>query len=148
MLFRSIESDPGLDKAYGDSFRETLRALRTLCGQMKIGWDVTVNCFPIPYPRLYAPGKTADRTLAEAVKAVRTGCKKTTDRMEDLFSETEAVTMSRQAETMPAMRALLQLTQKLETEFQTAKRRSNGLDYSDLEHECLRLLEKIGRAHV
>ena len=136
-----IESDPGLDKAYGDSFRETLRALRTLCGQMKIGWDETVNCFPIPYPRLYAPGKTADRTLAEAVKAVRTGCKKTTDRMEDLFSETEAVTMSRQAETMPAMRALLQLTQKLETEFQTAKRRSNGLDYSDLEHECLRLLE-------
>ena len=126
--------------AYGASFEETALELRHLCAAFDDGWDAVRNCLPIPFPRISGIKNNPDPILSEQLKSRRDACKKAMEKLQKVFDQTSESELMNLNSTAPSMSALLNLAEKLENEFQDAKRRINGLDFNDLEHRALKLL--------
>ena len=136
-----MQEEEKIRSAYELSFRETAEALEHLTICLRESWDHSMACFPIPFPRINVIQKNPDPELTEELKAVRTKCKKSMEKLAGVFSETSEALLTDLAKTAPYRKELLSLAQDLETEFQRSKRRNNALDFSDLEHLTIRLLE-------
>lgn len=135
-----IRAEEKICHAYESSFCETADAIRRLARQLKYGWDEAGACFPIPFPRLLPIRQNPDPVLCEHLKALRDDCKKAMEKLSAVFSVSSAAVMEELRLTSTEMSELLRLTMCLEEEFQIAKKRMNGLDFSDLEHLSIRLL--------
>lgn len=136
-----MKEDPVLLNAFYDSYSETLTAIRRLSGLLEKDWDAAVNSLPIPFPRVVTPKKCSESILAKACKDTRDACRKEMKRLaERLLNNSSDNMLEDYHATIPDMTTLLALCMKLEKAFQAAKRKANGLDFSDMEHFCLRLL--------
>ena len=77
---------------------------------------------------------------AARFKALREEWKKRVQLARDLLPQDEARAEADLRHTLPPLRALLSLTQKMDERFFALKQQKNYLDYSDLEHLSLRAL--------
>ncbi len=135
-----METEEIIRRAYAESFSATAESLRKLKACLQSGWDDSVSCFPIPFPRINPIRNNPDPDFTNMLKSVREQCKKSMEKLSRVFSTDSSRTMADLRRTVPAMRGLLALTKELETEFRYAKRRANALDFSDLEHYAIRIL--------
>ncbi|MDO4749319.1 MAG: UvrD-helicase domain-containing protein, partial [Eubacteriales bacterium] len=125
--------------AYGPSFSDSAAGLRALARESARGWDAACACLPIPFPNLKA--FRGEDALKDEVTALRNTVKKAAA---DLLKQLEGPSerhLRELDEMRPAMSALLSLAVELDTAFSAEKRRQGLLDFSDLEHLSLRLLE-------
>lgn len=137
---RTMQAEETIYLAYGDSFSDTADAIRRLCSQLKVGWDSAASCFPIPFPKLKPIRNNPNPELCDELKDMRDACKKDMDKLAAVFSAASSEVVEEIRRTSIEMQELMRLTLRLEDTFQTAKKRINGLDFSDLEHLTLRLL--------
>ena len=128
----------GVRKAYGQSVAASAEGLRALAFAAAQGWDAARR-IAVEFPRL--GGYRGEDPLAERVKAVRDECKNACKRLAALFAEDSSTLLAEQEATRPALDALLELTEKLESAFAARKRRQGLVDFSDQEHMVLTLLE-------
>ncbi len=125
--------------AYGASLAQTRDALHVLRLAARKGWEAARAALPVPFPRL-KPLRGGD-ALAEGVKAAREACRKSCGELETLLAGDSATLLGELRGLYPAMEALLSLAMALDAAFAAEKRRQGLLDFSDLEHLSLRLLE-------
>ena len=140
-LLASLQ-EPGreaLKKAYADRLSacsEGLRAMAVAAGQ---SWDAARSVV-IEFPRLGV--YRGDDMLAESIKLAWKDCKALCrEKWEPLLHDDSRTLLAEVEATRPALEALLELTERLETEFAERKRRQGLVDFSDQEHLILRLLE-------
>ncbi|MBO5543320.1 MAG: UvrD-helicase domain-containing protein, partial [Oscillospiraceae bacterium] len=137
----AMREDETLFRAFSGSYAETAAALNRLSSALERDWDTALGCLPIPFPRAVTPKACRGTELAERCSQTRDACRKDMKKLEErVLSATSESLLRDWRATAPDMTELLSLCMKLENEFQGAKRRANGLDFSDLEHFCLRLL--------
>jgi len=115
------------------------------CGEvlrsLALGWDKTAEALSRVGWATYAPRKLKGDEFVELLRARRTECK---DYIKDLAGKTFAVTSAVHCaglkRTAASMIALLELTLDFGKAFRADKRRLALMDFSDLEHETVRLL--------
>ena len=132
--------DPVLEKAYLPSFKETAQALEhfvTACAQ---GWDAAAERVVIPFPRLGSSRGVEDISAQEQIKSLRDRCKKAMGKVADRLSSPSASLLEDMALLYPAMRGLFALTADFAKAYDAEKKKRAMLDFSDLEHDAIRLL--------
>lgn len=132
--------DPVLEKAYLPSLRETVHALEELvaaCGQ---GWDAAAEQAVIPFPRLGSSRGVEDAAAQEQIKQLRDRCKKAMGKTADRLSTPSADLLEDMTLLYPAMRGLFDLTKDFSQAYDAEKKKRAMLDFSDLEHDAVRLL--------
>ncbi len=135
------EENAPLINAYGDSLLQTKSQLRHFAGELNLGWDAAAKALPIEFPRL-SPLRDYDyEDRKQLVVAAREGCKKAMTKICADFSDPSEKLFSELFATAPSMKALLSLTLEFDRVYTREKRRLNILDFSDLEHLALRLLQ-------
>lgn len=131
--------DAKLNASYGNSFRAAAVELRALAEAAGQGWDYAKKAF-FAFPRLAAARKTEDEALRQRMKCLWDGCKKSVSGFKDWFAASGTDAADDLRGMAPAMTALLRLTEDFSQAYQTEKRRRNSADFSDQEHEAIRLL--------
>ena len=144
-LLREMRA-PGHEKllaCYGDTLGVTADSLRALARAAEEGWEKTRQALPAAFPR---PAKSyrGEDPLAEVMKSRRDECRARARELEKVFSESSEELLEEMRRGAPALEALLRLTGRLETAYDREKERQGVLDFSDLEHRMLRLLEDEG----
>ena len=138
-LMQPVEA---IRKSYETSFSKTATALRRLQRAVSSeGWDSANAVLPIPFPRIGGIKNNPDPVLSEWLKKRRDSCKKATERIALNISGSSDEVLRQLRLTVLPMTQLLSLTMELEQEFQSSKRRINSLDFTDLEHRALALLQ-------
>ena len=123
--------------AYCPSLLETLEGLKRL--RSASTWD---DAAAPEFPRLGSSAKCKDPDLAERVKGLRESCKRQFNKVgEPLGCESAALLRDMRA-VAPAVVGLLKLAGRLGEEFGKTKERRGVVDFNDLEHLTLRLLEE------
>ncbi|MBR6209158.1 MAG: UvrD-helicase domain-containing protein [Oscillospiraceae bacterium] len=141
LLRRLYESEEEkLRTAYAPSVEETARALRTLSRAAGQSWEQARAAVPVPFPRL--GGYRGDDPLADTVKEARQAAKDALKPLEAALADDSPALIAELRAAAPAMDALLRLTGELEGAYQAEKKRQGLLDFSDLEHCMLALLER------
>jgi len=114
---RDLAAIPGL--------RDLIEALQAVC-----------------FPTIGRMKKTDDRELADEMKALRDSAKKVLQDIRDRLRILAGPAFTENARVMtPAMRALAELAEACESVYSRKKEALSLLDFSDLEHKALRLLE-------
>lgn len=137
---QEMQTEEKIRRAYEKSFAQTADALRKLAENLRMGWDESAACFPIPFPRIGGIRDNPAPELSEKLKATREACRKAMDKLGAVFASSSSQILNDLKETAPEMRTLLSVALALEEEFQRAKTRAGALDFSDLEHLAIRLL--------
>ncbi len=135
------QKDEKLRAAYAPSLNETAAALDLLCGATAKGWDAASSAADIPFPRFgQVRGGCDDPDAQERVKAIRDRCKKQMVKVKTLFQDSSSTLMEDIRTVRPAMRGLFALVRDFASAYYAEKNRRGLLDFSDLEHQSLRLL--------
>lgn len=145
------DQDELLARNYGPSLEESFQALTALLDAAETGWDAARAQFPVPFPRVGTQRKrkkdVSDEeeqralTLTEQVKAIRSQCKKQAEEAELLLDVSSAEALTDLIGVRPAVTALLKLVGVFSQAFQEEKRRRGLMDFSDLEHFAVQLLQ-------
>lgn len=143
--FQQLEASEGMEKPAAN-IRSTLEQLEKLCSAKK--WDDIVDSSDIDYGRLTFPRKNADPDLTERVKAARNACKKGLDRKLQNFTDHVYQIRSDLSQTNSSMRGLVSLVRQFDQNFSAAKRSRRILDFGDLEHRMLDLLQGRSRSNL
>ncbi len=134
------ECRTGVD-AYCDSLEKTVEDLACLA-QAK-GWKDAV----VPeFQRLGSSAKCADPALADRVKALRERCKSQLAKALEPLAYDSAHLLAQMEAVAPAAQALLGLVGELSEAYEKNKAKRGVLDFNDLEHKALRLLEGYPQA--
>lgn len=133
-----MQGIPALEKAYLPGFQETIRHLRRLLELEQ--WDEIGTELPASFGRLSPVRNFEDKMLLERLKAVRSRCLDGLKDWRSVFYGTDRQTMDDLGESAQALLGALSLTRRLMLEFSAEKRRRRLMDFSDLEHEAIRLL--------
>ena len=98
------------------------------------------------FPQRARPPKGAefDSMLAERFVSLRERMKKLAAEARDMLPADLEETRREVAFTLPALRALCRLTERMEQKYAQYKEEKNLLDYGDLEHMALRALDDAG----
>lgn len=94
------------------------------------------------FPALGRRRAEDDVALAERVKALRDACKKQLERTGEALAYSSEELLRDVRETAPAAVCLLDVVDELDDAYAKAKSRRGLLDFNDLEHMTLRLLEE------
>ena len=138
---RSMMGDRLVSRAYEASFRKTLEDLKNLEAATQKGWEATLACLPVSFPRIQSVKDPESKVLAERLKLRRQHCKDAMKKLQDrVFTGDSEKLLGVLSETAPEMQALLELCSRLEVEYWKSKQKGNYLDFSDLEHLSLKLL--------
>ena len=142
------QSDELLKMNYGPTLSASLDALEELFRETT--WDGVCARLPIPFP---AAGRKRKRTVTlspmeeeraaqagERMKAIRTRCKKTLDKLAVPFAGNTAAQVEELSLSAPVVEALMDLVLDFQTAFSREKAKRGLLDFSDLEHCSVRLL--------
>ncbi len=128
-----------LAAAYGGSLAETTAGIGRFVAAAETGWDVARAALPVPFPRLRPSG----RGRAGGQRQGRAGgLQEGVLRRRREVAGDSARLLTELHRVRPAMEALLDLCFRLDAAFAAEKRRQGFLDFPDLEHLALRLLEK------
>lgn len=127
-----------VESAYGPVFAALREQLTGLAGLN--GWDEIGAAIPETQPRLKAVRRFEDKQFLERMKGVRTRCLDGLKGWRSVFSTPSAEGMDELAQTAAALRGAVRLARRLGERFAAGKARRKLLDFSDLEHETIRLL--------
>ena len=136
------DRDEVLSVNYGGPIAKTLADVRYFQEQLAQGWDAAVACLPIQF---YAPGRkkgVQDQESAQRVKNIRTKCKKEMDKLCEVLEGDSAQLLEDLRLAAPAVRGLMDLVLRFQNAYQAEKLKRGLLDFSDLEHNAVRLLTK------
>ena len=101
-------------------------------------WDAAGA--PIIFPRFATVRNYEDTALKTQMKTIWDNCKDSMKKLDAVFSVSAADAIEDIRAVSGAMTALLDLTENFYHACQTEKRRRNAADFSDQEHEAIRLL--------
>lgn len=135
---------PGGPGAYVDNLNADLEMIRGLRDAMEHrSWDELYDAFQgISFSKLKSVRKDEmDPQLQERVKELREAVKKTaSDLRGALFGRTAETFLKELNEAAPLMKELAELVIQFGERYELEKRKRGTVDFSDLEHYCLRIL--------
>lgn len=136
---QEMQCNDALNRKYAPIFVDVSGQLDALAAATKISWD-KARSVGVVFPSL-APVKDADGgALKSRMKSLWDSCKESLRNMLEYFDVTGAEAIDDLRAVAPAMLALLDLTADFTRAYQCEKRRRNAADFSDQEHEAIRLL--------
>ena len=137
-----IAMDEKIHKAYGPSAEEITGALTELSSAATRGWDEFRRYCSFPRTRLGVLKNSPDPELSECFKAQKDSCKKQIEGLQQIFAADSDTMLAWQRAAAGPMSALLDLVIAFDGVYSKAKSDAGVLDYSDLEHETWKLLER------
>lgn len=133
--------DPNLDANYARSLSASLDGLHNLLSGVDKGWDAAASALPIQFPRAGSKKMTECPEAAEQVKNIRAQAKKRLDKLSELLEDTGEGLLGDMRAVYPAIRGLFALVNDFEAAYTAEKARRGFLDFADLEHLTVKLLE-------
>ena len=127
--------------AYCPSLEVTLEGLEAL--EKATSWD---GAGAVEFPRLGSSAKCKDPQLAQRVKDLRERCKGEMSRLAERLMNSSKRLLDDLRDTAPAVDALLALVEEFARDYSALKAKRNVLDFDDLEHKTLELLQKHPQA--
>ena len=134
---RQAEMSEDLEKAVAN-LKETLKAMEYLRESQT--WDEVVQRSEIPFSRWPTIRKCADPELKDRIKAARDACKDDLPARLKAFADPSAQVLEDLSQAAAGTRGIISLVRQFDREFTQAKKVRRILDFSDLEHETIRLL--------
>ena len=132
--------DETLEQKYRPVLQADLELIRAL--RRQTDWDACVQ--PPEFMRMAVVRKCADPDLKARVSALRSMEKDMVKAAQSCFYAPKARVEADLRKTLPALRGLLRLLRLFDKRYTEEKRRRKLLDFSDLEHEAVRLLTVRG----
>ena len=128
-----------LNQKYAPAFLDASYQLEALEGKIAQGWDAARGV-TIAFPRLAAVKDSDGGEMKARMKGLWDNCKETVKGFAELFAASSDEAVEDLRTMAPAMLALIDLTADFSRRYNEEKRRRNAADFSDQEHEAIRLL--------
>lgn len=128
---------------YTGNLEEDLAMVRALREAAGLGWRALHGAFQgLAFGKLKAcKGDSYDKELQEQVKELRKSAKDKLEKLrEELFVRTPEQFFGELAVMAPLMRELVDMTEEFAERYRAAKTDKGLVDFTDLEHYCLRIL--------
>ncbi len=138
-LAEEMVGDAVLEKSYLPAFQDAAAQLKKLASVAESSWDAVRALLPEFMPLKSSRG-CEDPALQSRAKALWDKCKDAMKKNAAAFAVSSADSAADLRMMSGAMLALLDLTSNFSEAYQTEKRRRNSADFSDQEHEAIRLL--------
>ena len=135
---REMEAYPKVRKGLGPVFEENLRQLAELAAFET--WDQLIEKKISSFGRAGTIRQPEDPAVKDRLAKVRTAAWSELKAWQDRFFAPSREMLADLAETTPALQTLLTFTVQVEQAYAAEKRRRRVLDFSDLEHQAIRLL--------
>ena len=132
-------ANDALNQKYAPEFLDASYQLETLEGKIAQGWDAARGV-TIAFPRLAAVKDSDGGEMKARMKGLWDNCKETVKEFAELFAASSDEAVEDLRTMAPAMLALIDLTADFSRRYNEEKRRRNAADFSDQEHEAIRLL--------
>ncbi len=132
-------ANDALNQKYAPVFLDVSLQLGALEEKTKEGWDAARGT-AITFPRLSAVKDSDGGEMKSRMKGLWDSCKGTVKGFSELFSASSGEAVADLCAMAPAMLALIDLTQEFSRRYNEEKRRRDAADFSDEEHEAIRLL--------
>ena len=132
-------ANDALNKKYAPAFLDASYQLEALEGKIAQGWDAARGV-TIAFPRLAAVKDSDGGEMKARMKGLWDNCKETVKGFAELFAASSDEAVEDLRTMAPAMLALIDLTADFSRRYNEEKRRRNAADFSDQEHEAIRLL--------
>ena len=132
-------ANDALNQKYAPAFLDASYQLEALEGKIAQGWDAARGV-TIAFPRLAAVKDSDGGEMKARMKGLWDNCKDTVKGFAELFAASSDEAVEDLRTMAPAMLALLDLTADFSRRYNEEKRRRNAADFSDQEHEAIRLL--------
>lgn len=135
---------PGGPAALGETLQQDLAVIQALQHSLGEKWDESrEHWLKAAFPRAKAvKGADVDPDLKDRATSYRNKAKKIVEGMkEEWFSLSSASWVRQMQEMKPYIAQLAELVQRFTDAFQKRKREENVVDFSDLEHYCLAILQ-------
>ncbi|WP_026960861.1 helicase-exonuclease AddAB subunit AddA [Alicyclobacillus herbarius] len=127
---------------YTDNLTAVRQALREWRGQLEAqGLDASLPTAQALQGLLNASVRGKNHPCKEEVKALRDEAKKVLQKVIAIAGRGEASLLADIRELAPHVQALVEFIREFQTLYETAKRRRQALDFTDLEHLALRVLQ-------
>ncbi len=133
-----MQRDAVLSEVYAPLFAENLRAVCALAQQKT--WDAIYENRISGFGRLRPVRKPEDPDCKECVQELRKSALEAIQKAQEAFYAPSARVMRDMKESAPAIWGLLEVAELFAARYAQEKRRRRVFDFSDLEHETLRLL--------
>ena len=140
-----LRSEPRVEAGYGPSLRTTLEDLGELALALEKGWDAAAECESVRFPTLKGYRGIGASPAAARAKARREACKAAVEKISRFFEEDSAAHREDMAAVSPVTAELMALVRDFGEAYALEKRRRGVLDFSDLEHQALKLLTEADR---
>ena len=132
-------ANDALNQKYAPAFLDAFYQLEALEGKIAQGWDAARGV-TIAFPRLAAVKDSDGGEMKTRMKGLWDNCKETVKGFAELFAASSDEAVEDLRTMAPAMLALIDLTADFSRRYNEEKRRRNAADFSDQEHEAIRLL--------
>ena len=132
-------ANDALNQKYAPAFLDASYQLEALEGKIAQGWDAARGV-TIAFPRLAAVKDSDGGEMKAHMKGLWDNCKETVKEFAELFAASSDEAVEDLRTMAPAMLALIDLTADFSRRYNEEKRRRNAADFSDQEHEAIRLL--------
>ena len=132
-------ANDALNQKYAPAFLDASYQLEALEGKTAEGWDAARGV-TIAFPRLAAVKDSDGGEMKARMKSLWDNCKETVKGFAEIFSASSDEAVEDLRTMAPAMLALIDLTADFSRRYNEEKRRRNAADFSDQEHEAIRLL--------
>ena len=132
-------ANDALNQKYAPAFLDVSYQLEALEGKTAEGWDAARGV-TIAFPRLAAVKDSDGGEMKARMKSLWDNCKETVKGFAEIFSASSDEAVEDLRTMASAMLALIDLTADFSRRYNEEKRRRNSADFSDQEHEAIRLL--------
>ena len=132
-------ANDALNQKYAPAFLDASYQLEALEGKIAQGWDAARGV-TIAFPRLAAVKDSDGGEMKARMKGLWDNCKETVKEFAELFAASSDEAVEDLRTMAPAMLALIDLTADFSRRYNEEKQRRNAADFSDQEHEAIRLL--------
>ena len=132
-------ANDALNQKYAPAFLDASYQLEALEGKTAEGWDAARGV-TIAFPRLAAVKDSDGGEMKARMKSLWDNCKETVKGFAEIFSASSDEAVEDLRTMASAMLALIDLTADFSRRYNEEKRRRNSADFSDQEHEAIRLL--------
>lgn len=132
-------ANDALNQKYAPAFLDASCQLEALEEKIAQGWDAARGV-TIAFPRLAAVKDSDGGEMKARMKGLWDNCKETVKGFAELFAASSDEAVEDLRTMAPAMLALIDLTADFSRRYNEEKRRRNAADFSDQEHEAIRLL--------